>query len=338
MIILLWRLPSRARSESSFALLELRASGSLITCIPGIITYSLFSFHSLPIVCAPKMNAEDSVRKKSRELFGDCALIEIIHLHDCLRGALMQLTEDVSELASSITEYPTSLERRVNGRFKVIWSVFKSHSSAEDEFIWPALREKNGAIVEGGATVHPDETAKETSDTDALDHSSNSQEGEGLARQEYEEDHADEERMFSEMDGLLSQLREELLKKSNELPATVNNVVDKTKKLALHLMNHLDKEETECLPLVAQHLSKEEIHELVGKIMGKRSADTIAQIMTMAVQSLAQEDRDEMVKYMKESMAGVSYFSLRITGVHSPLFFLETCCLTLPLTDVIDLF
>jgi Zinc-ribbon/CHY zinc finger/Ring finger domain len=61
------------------------------------------------------------------------------------------------------------------------------------------------------------------------------------------------------------------------------------------------------LPLVVKHLSNEEIHNLVGDIMGKRSADLIVQIMTMAVQNLDRDEREEMVKYMKESMAGTFF-------------------------------
>jgi hypothetical protein len=56
-------------------------------------------------------------------------------------------------------------------------------------------------------------------------------------------------------------------------------ISSQTRNLSQHLMAHLQKEELQCLPLVAKHLSREEIHELVGKIMGKRSADTIASIL-----------------------------------------------------------
>jgi hypothetical protein len=72
-------------------------------------------------------------------------------------------------------------------------------------------------------------------------------------------------------------------------------------------MAHLEKEEMQCMPLVVKHLSKSEIHDLVGKIMGKRSSDMIAQIMSMAVQNLNEADREEMVKYMKQAMAGTFF-------------------------------
>jgi hypothetical protein len=91
--------------------------------------------------------------------------------------------------------------------------------------------------------------------------------------------------MFSEMDGLLSKLREVLLQSrvpgtggTQPSPVEVNamarDISSHTKLLSQHLMVHLEKEETQCLPLVVKHMSKSEIHELVGNIMGKRSAGT----------------------------------------------------------------
>ena len=91
-----------------------------------------------------------AARQRRRKLFGDCALVEIIHLHDCLRGALKALQEDVSQLNQSVmtgSQVAGELERRVAGRFKVIWSVFRAHSTAEDEFIWPALQSKTSRKI-----------------------------------------------------------------------------------------------------------------------------------------------------------------------------------------------
>jgi hypothetical protein len=256
----------------------------------------------------PMVEVEDPVWKRRKELFGDCALIEIIHLHDCLRGALKALESDVSELAGVVVkgnvnkQVVADLERRVASRFKVIWSVFRAHSAAEDEFIWPALQSKTQGLIRGS----PEYQAGEPSDSGSGQPSgtgtgSTTGTGTGTAaktppskdkmedgvveQEEYEEDHADEERMFSEMDGLLSKLREVLLQSrvpgagsTDPSPVEVNamarDISERTKLLSQHLMTHLEKEETQCLPLVVKHMSKSEIHELVGNIMGKRSAGT----------------------------------------------------------------
>jgi len=310
--------------------------------------------------------------RRAKDLFGDCALVEIIHLHDCFRGALSALEADVSELCKEISiaaggddeafvvssssdeeSRILDLERRVAGRFTVIWSVFRAHSSAEDEFIWPALKAKQVDIpnncacnfdssfeveeprLGGGGAVDGNVQQKLLRHHH---HQLQEQQRERahsvtvhcIEQEEYEEDHADEERMFNSINEMLSKLREELSKRRNivqkdgnlQIAAvevdsiTANNVsLQKTAKLLLegtgnlmhHLIAHLDKEETNCMPLVAQYLTKTEINDLVGKIMGKRSSELMSQILTMAVQNLNDQDRDDMVKYMKQAMVGTFF-------------------------------
>lgn len=338
--------------------------------------------------------------RRAKDIFGDCALVEIIHLHDCFRGALKNLEVDVSELCREITasveeggapsashQAPASsdgisinssnnansrvigLERRVAGRFTVIWSVFRAHSSAEDEFIWPALKAKQVALPD----VHPPHPASPGRVSRASDASidvglqANQQQqqpdvgarndymprdgaaaaqgGDGddqhpqhreraqsivhqIEQEEYEEDHENEEKMFNSINTLLSKLRDELAgrrsnsstssepaaeanpedgEKEASLPQLAQQLQESTKNLMRHLITHLDKEETHCMPLVAECLTKAEINDLVGKIMGKRSSELMSQILTMAVQNLNEEDRDDMVRYMKQAMVGTFF-------------------------------
>jgi len=249
---------------------------------------------------------QEEVAKRRKELFGDCALVEIIHLHDCLRGALKALQNDVTALRQCIQqESPNNnnisdLERRVAGRFKVIWSVFRAHSAAEDEFIWPALRSKTGRL---GGSPHGTAAKPHTIPPEVV-----LDEDGSVDQEEYEEDHADEERMFRRMDELLAQLHDGLVEEQGtSIQEMVKAIDDLSHSLSKHLYAHLEKEELQCMPLVVKHLSKFEITNLVGQIMGKRSSDTIAQIMTMAVQNLNEADRNEMVKYMKQAMVGTFF-------------------------------
>lgn len=270
------------------------------------------------------MSTATTASRRTKDLFGDCALVEIIHLHDCFRGALRALEVDVGELHREIFEKAASnsatvttstagekhsdkiidLERRVAGRFTVIWSVFRAHSAAEDEFIWPALKAKQVSLPEGcspcGSPVHDadrgdvDIIQRETGGDAAADQHvgvqgviqerpqnrerNNSMTVHHIEQEEYEEDHADEERMFNSINELLSKLRVELLKDKSgsehdsELQHAAQMLLDGTKKLMMHLLIHLDKEETHCMPLVAQYLTKSEINDLVGKIMVSRCA------------------------------------------------------------------
>lgn len=255
-------------------------------------------------------DTDESVAKRRKDMFGDCALVEIIHLHDCLRGALKALESDVSQLIQSIQggsrQDSNDLERRVAGRFKVIWSVFRAHSAAEDEFIWPALKTKTGRYL-GSPKYNP---AQESGD-DRVSIDIGTQPS-VIEQEEYEEDHADEERMFKSMDELLVKLREGLLNPSpkSELSSiydTAQGIQKMTSSLMQHLMVHLEKEETQCMPLVVKHLNKEEINDLVGQIMGKRSSETIANIMSMAIENLEETEHEEMVRYMKQAMVGTFF-------------------------------
>eukprot|EP00581_Thalassiosira_minuscula_P011179 CAMPEP_0183721426 /NCGR_PEP_ID=MMETSP0737-20130205/13706_1 /TAXON_ID=385413 /ORGANISM="Thalassiosira miniscula, Strain CCMP1093" /LENGTH=717 /DNA_ID=CAMNT_0025951433 /DNA_START=38 /DNA_END=2192 /DNA_ORIENTATION=+ len=303
--------------------------------------------------------------RRAKDIFGDCALVEIIHLHDCFRGALKNLQVDVSELCREITAAGeedavhnasavgriSDLERRVAGRFTVIWSVFRAHSAAEDEFIWPALKAKQVALPNSSYNRHDSDSSMAPALPMPQQHpfgnAPNEFQGQAVAvaaaaaqgndvaqhqrdrahsmtvhcieQEEYEEDHADEERMFNSINGMLSNLRDDLSNRRDLSPASgvVGNgsslrnfakiLLEGTGNLMRHLMTHLDKEETHCMPLVAQYLTKAEINDLVGKIMGKRSSELMSQILTMAVQNLNEADRDDMVRYMKQAMVGTFF-------------------------------
>lgn len=350
-------------------------------------------------------------RMSSREMFKDCALVEIIHLHDCLRGALRALEKDVTELARTAAigaddlarDQLSLLERKVASRFKVIWSVFRAHSAAEDEFIWPALKKKinlpslsstKGVSVgsssdtrlsgnDGADVAIAGEAAAEPAKDAGVGEGDGNSDHLEIEPQEYVEDHADEEKMFLMMDELLSKLRAGLAlykslpsMKTQEIAAALANeavtssvstlvqrsrspverdtdlassetmhvvaAMDSAEKctesevaqqsdasvdnfrcasvlemavaiqkmatsLSKHLMQHLEKEEVQCMPLVTKHLNKQEINDLVGKIMGKRSSDTICQILTMAIQTLPEAEREEMLLYMKQAMVGTFF-------------------------------
>jgi hypothetical protein len=276
-------------------------------------------------------NEEESIKEASlstshRKSLTNTALVEIIHLHDCLRGAITALELDVQQLCmlssrssvcsneeseiSKLQQELSDVEKRLVGRFKVIWSVFRAHSAAEDEFIWPTLKAK---IVDSKMNSSTSCCANAAACATSL-HKSQSI----IVQKEYEEDHADEEKMFSKMDDMLSKIRSELLRNTDnkqnhltnvtvdvsEMTADLKNMVSR---LSNHLFRHLEKEEVQCLPLVAKHMTKEEINELVGKIMGRRSSDMMAKILTMAVQTLPMSEREEMIENMKQAMVGTFF-------------------------------
>mmetsp|Transcript_25651 Transcript_25651/g.39264 ORF Transcript_25651/g.39264 Transcript_25651/m.39264 type:complete len:660 (-) Transcript_25651:128-2107(-) len=289
------------------------------------------------------MTSTSSVQTK--RLFAECALVEIIHLHDCLRGALQQINRDVDSLVAAATfiddegresEKKTSgdeiispssfdinvasdLSNSVASRFHLIWSVFQAHSGAEDEFIWPALKMK----IESKKKTRSDGN---TSDSTACSSNVKKETSSGgkkcgcesfLEQEAYEEDHAEEETMFKQINTTLRRLNGSFrFYHSNRDPrptalSIIKKVIlllkEQTDQLTQHLTVHLEKEETQCLPMVKKHLSNEEISELVGNIMGKRSAELMGKILNLAVCSLPGDERDDMVRCLKKAMGGTFF-------------------------------
>ena len=56
-------------------------------------------------------------------------------------SAAAAAAEDAA-MGSSLQGEDFSLEVQVQSQFRLLWAVFQSHSTAEDEVIWPALKEK----------------------------------------------------------------------------------------------------------------------------------------------------------------------------------------------------
>ena len=357
----------------------------------------------------------------ARKRFADCALIEIIHLHDCLRGSLMEIQKDVQTLMDSSffivksssatddndndnhnhnhnhneknhTENDTdgpavsfstknatpkfeiytaaNLSNSVASRFHLIFSVFQAHSGAEDEFIWPALKMKIESKKQISNNQKQSKTPCGCQST--------------IEQEEYEEDHATEESMFKQIQTTLRRLNGSFRyyhahvgtnddhddhdtnnskntntntnsnndddyknkKKNESITSTsttststsisisnnnkaiktdeqscltiIRNVIcqlkDQTDTLTQHLLQHLAKEETQCLPMVQRHLSNDEISTLVGNIMGQRSAEIMSKILNLAVCSLPEDERDDMVNHMKKAMTGTFFEKWLNTG------------------------
>jgi Hemerythrin HHE cation binding domain. len=278
-----------------------------------------------------------------KRLFAECALVEIIHLHDCLRGAMRQIQQDVDSLvltASVIDDDPESLKEEdcshglkdqtvqvtrlifdiekandlsnnVASRFHLIWSVFQAHSGAEDEFIWPALKMKIESKKRSGNGATCPTSPQRQSSAIPVHCGCESH----LEQESYEEDHEMEETMFKQINTNLRRLNGSFrYYHANPHPAAlciikkvVSLLKEQTDQLTKHLEEHLEKEETHCLPMVKKHMTNDEISTLVGQIMGKRSAEMMGKILNLAVCSLPTDEREDMVQCLKRAMGGTFF-------------------------------
>mmetsp|Transcript_87377 Transcript_87377/g.247990 ORF Transcript_87377/g.247990 Transcript_87377/m.247990 type:complete len:545 (+) Transcript_87377:697-2331(+) len=123
---------------------------------------------------------------------------------------------------------------------------------------------------------------------------------------EYTEDHADEERLFQEMEKVLVDLSNSPAGSPRrlELLAKLEN---HTSEAANHFYVHLEKEENSALPLIQKVFTNEEMQQLVGDIMGRRPAELMTSIVTMMLRNLDHEESSVMLCNMQQAVAG-TYF------------------------------
>ncbi|CAM9778753.1 unnamed protein product [Chrysoparadoxa australica] len=236
-------------------------------------------------------NEEKESGVTMHETLTDCPLIEIVHFHECLRGELLNLQKNVHLLRRQVEEQSiiigsdesentseTGLALEVQSQFNLLWAVFQSHSTAEDEVIWPALKQKKleGSAVAGEGMNHLDE-------------------------QKYSDEHTQERELFESMSKLLEEARNSCHDKIACL-AIMKQLQKQTDCTLTHLMQHLDKEESEALPLIRQYFSADEMADLVGRIMGKRPSQLMQTILVMMAKNLPPEEVGKMLGYMRQAV------------------------------------
>lgn len=180
--------------------------------------------------------------------------------------------------------------RKFTGRFRLLWGLYRAHSNAEDDIVFPALESKE--------TLHN------------VSHS-------------YTLDHKQEEKLFDDIStGLseLTQLREFLTNKnlSNHLTSCFadysgcsdtiqkyNELVTKIqgmcKSIRVTLDQHIFREELELWPLFDRHFSVEEQDKIVGRIIGTTGAEVLQSMLPWVTSALTQEEQNRMMDTWKQA-------------------------------------
>lgn len=180
--------------------------------------------------------------------------------------------------------------RRFTGRFRLLWGLYRAHSNAEDDIVFPALESK--------------ETLQNVSHSYTLDHKQ-------------------EEKLFVDISlGLseLTQLHESLnnktsddhftsfdsdysggsdtIQKYNEL---VTKIQGMCKSIRVMLDQHIFREELELWPLFDVHFSVEEQDRIVGRIIGTTGAEVLQSMLPWVTSALTQEEQNKMMDTWKQA-------------------------------------
>ncbi|MBA0814884.1 hypothetical protein Gohar_020683, partial [Gossypium harknessii] len=180
--------------------------------------------------------------------------------------------------------------RQFTGRFRLLWGLYRAHSNAEDDIVFPALESKE--------SLHN------------VSHS-------------YTLDHKQEERLLEDISSALSELTQlcEYLNDSNvngnlnEINSdssgqndTMQKYIQKAtelqgmcKSIRVTLDQHVFREELELWPLFDRHFSVEEQDKIVGRIIGTTGAEVLQSMLPWVTSALTQEEQNKMMDTWKQA-------------------------------------
>lgn len=211
----------------------------------------------------------------------------IFKFHKAIRKDLEYLDVESGKLIDG----DESCLRQFIGRFRLLWGLYRAHSNAEDEIVFPALESRE--------TLHN------------VSHS-------------YTLDHKQEEQLFEDISKVLLELSHLYDSKSHDqtevneaernCPDSSNKVdwVRQYKELATKLQgmcksirvaltNHVHREELELWPLFDKHFSVEEQDKLVGRIIGSTGAEVLQSMLPWVTSALSQEEQNKMLDTWKQA-------------------------------------
>ncbi|KAK8561556.1 hypothetical protein V6N13_149273 [Hibiscus sabdariffa] len=180
--------------------------------------------------------------------------------------------------------------RQFTGRFRLLWGLYRAHSNAEDDIVFPALESKE--------TLHN------------VSHS-------------YTLDHKQEERLFEDISSALSELTKlcecfnksdvhdnlnEIDSDSSEQNDTMQKYIEKAtelqgmcKSIRVTLDQHVFREELELWPLFDRHFSVEEQDKIVGRIIGTTGAEVLQSMLPWVTSALTLEEQNKMMDTWKQA-------------------------------------
>ncbi|KAK6931529.1 RCHY1, zinc-ribbon [Dillenia turbinata] len=277
------------------------SSGNISCCVPGLgvngsnlgmgslsATKSLRSLSFSPP--APSLNS--SLFNWETDISSPSAgsatrpIDNIFKFHKAIRKDLEYLDVESGKLSGC----DETFLRQFSGRFQLLWGLYRAHSNAEDEIVFPALESK--------------ETLHNVSHSYTLDHKQEEKLFEDISAVLFELVHlheslnitnVSEDTACSNFDSLC---QNETVAKYNELATKLQGMC---KSIRVTLDNHVFREELELWPLFDRHFSVEEQDKIVGRIIGTTGAEVLQSMLPWVTSALSQEEQNKMMDTWKQA-------------------------------------
>ncbi|KAL4633182.1 hypothetical protein ACB092_04G103700 [Castanea dentata] len=212
----------------------------------------------------------------------------IFKFHKAIRKDLEYLDIESGKLS----DCDETFLRQFIGRFRLLWGLYRAHSNAEDDIVFPALESKEALHnVSHSYTLDHKQEEKFFEDISSVLHEL-SQLLESLQKAHKTEDLAGNNIGFSSAHGSDS------VRKYNELATQLQGMC---KSIRVSLDQHIFREELELWPLFGRHFSVEEQDKIVGRIIGTTGAEVLQSMLPWVTSALTQDEQNKMMDTWKQA-------------------------------------
>ncbi|CAN6584895.1 unnamed protein product [Malus baccata var. baccata] len=271
-------------------------------CVPGLGVNSnnlgpssLFGAKSLRSLSfssgAPSLNSSlfvwETDNSSSDIGCGERPIDTIFKFHKAIRKDLEYLDIESGKL---IYCDETTL-RQFIGRFRLLWGLYRAHSNAEDDIVFPALESKEALHnVSHSYTLDHKQEEKLFEDISCV-LSELSHLHESLQKDDMDEDLVGSSISFSAANGNYSKKYDELATKLQGMCKSIKVTLDQ----------HIFREELELWPLFGRHFTVEEQDKIVGRIIGTTGAEVLQSMLPWVTSALTQDEQNKMMDTWKQA-------------------------------------
>ena len=257
---------------------------------------SIFSSKSMrslsPSSCAPSLNSSlfswETDNATSDVGSAGRPIDTIFKFHKAIRKDLEYLDVESGKLG----DCDGTFLRQFIGRFRLLWGLYRAHSNAEDDIVFPALESK--------------ETLHNVSHSYTLDHKQEEKLFEdiscvlseiSLLHESLHEVQLDESYSRSDV-GSVNMAGKDCNRMYNELATKLQGMC---KSIRVTLDQHIFREELELWPLFGKHFSVEEQDKIVGRIIGTTGAEVLQSMLPWVTSALTQDEQNTMMDTWKQA-------------------------------------
>ncbi|CAM6015632.1 unnamed protein product [Sphagnum balticum] len=213
----------------------------------------------------------------------------IFQFHKAIRKDLEYLDVESARLADCSDDFLMQFR----GRFQFLWGLYRAHSNAEDDIVFPALEAK--------------EALHNVSHSYTIDHKQEEQLFEDISQELLELSRFHSSRTsilaLNETTGGVEGHKqfvsdEHESSQQRDLAAKLQRMC---KAVRMSLDQHVSREELELWPLFGVHFTIEEQEQIVGRIIGTTGAEVLQSMLPWVTMALTEDEQNTMMDSLRQA-------------------------------------